>query len=671
VTAQTLDSTHTAIDAAPARSAALTMYVHIVIAVGGAAVIASLLALRDAPHPLQWVLFGLLAVVIGRFNITIDSIDASISVADTFFITTALLFGPAPAAVAMAADSLVLSWRKHHRWTQIAFNTVAPALSMWVASRAFFLMAGVGPLSESHAPTSPLIAPLLCMAVIYFALNSGLMATAVALEARQSPVQIWRRHFLWLGVGYCASASVAFCLLLLIQQVSLGAVALILPVLAVFYLTLQASFGRLEDARRHLAKVDRLYLSTVETLAMAIDAKDDVTHSHVRRVQAYAMGLARALGIDDEATLKAIEAAALLHDTGKLAVPEHILNKPGGLTAPEFDQMKLHVDVGADILSLVEFPYPVVPIVRCHHESWDGSGYPRGVKGEAIPIGARILSVADCFDALTSDRPYRRRMTDEAALDILRERSGRMYDPRVVARFIEIYRDVVVVGDAPEQRDVLAQIRRSTKSEPAAALLPAPASVLAASVAASDDVLAFVSVARLAAGDVSLRDVLALSANLIRNIVPAASGAWYVPDAARGELVAVEAFGPAAPVLRGAGVKTGDRLTGWVAANRQVILNSDAALDLGDRASQLAPALDSCMSVPLMAGESMVAVLSLYAAGRDVFTEDLSRLVQMIAPHAARAIAAANESESAARDAAAGAEKARTTARELRLVAAR
>jgi len=152
--------------------------------------------------------------------------------------------------------------------------------------------------------------------------------------------------------------------------------------LAVFYLTFQSSFGRVEDAKRHLGDLDRLYLSTVETLAMAIDAKDDVTHNHVRRVQAYAIGLARALGVTDDLTIKAIEAAALLHDTGKLAVPEHILNKPGKLTESEFEQMKLHVDVGADILSLVEFPYPVVPIVRCHHENWDGSGYPRGLSGQ-------------------------------------------------------------------------------------------------------------------------------------------------------------------------------------------------------------------------------------------------------------------------------------------------
>ena len=221
-------------------------------------------------------------------------------------------------------------------------------------------------------------------------------------------------NFRWLWVGYLGAASVAFCLILLLQQQSLAAAAMVLPLLAVFHLTLRASFGRLDDARRHLGDLDRLYLSTVETLAMAIDAKDDVTHSHVRRVQAYAVGLARALNVDDELTLKAIEAAALLHDTGKLAVPERILNKPGKLTESEFEKMKQHVDIGADILSLVEFPYPVVPIVRAHHESWDGSGYPRGLKGarhsdrRADPVGGRLLRRADLGSAVPPQDDRRR-----------------------------------------------------------------------------------------------------------------------------------------------------------------------------------------------------------------------------------------------------------------------
>ena len=152
---------------------------------------------------------------------------------------------------------------------------------------------------------------------------------------------------------------------------------------------------------------------------MAIDAKDQITHGHIRRVQQYAVGLAKHLGITDHAQISAIEAASLLHDMGKLAVPEYILNKPGKLTPAEFERMKLHASIGADILSAIDFPYPVVPIVRHHHENWDGTGYPDGLRSTAIPIGARILSVVDCFDALTSDRPYRPRMADTEAIRIL------------------------------------------------------------------------------------------------------------------------------------------------------------------------------------------------------------------------------------------------------------
>src|SRR6184192_4978390 len=187
-----------------------------------------------------------------------------------------------------------------------------------------------------------------------------------------------------------------------------------------------------------VSMLNKLYMSTIETLAMAIDAKDQITHGHIRRVQTYAVGLARALGVTDAAQINAIEAASLLHDMGKLAVPEYILNKPGPLTTAEFEKMKLHAAVGADILSAIDFPYPVVPIVRHHHENWDGTGYPDKLRTTDIPIGARILSVVDCFDALTSDRPYRPRLSDEEALNILLERRGSMYDPLVVDTFIRV-----------------------------------------------------------------------------------------------------------------------------------------------------------------------------------------------------------------------------------------
>src|SRR5205085_10096429 len=226
---------------------------------------------------------------------------------------------------------------------------------------------------------------------------------AVAIEQRSSAFRVWRRNFLWLSLNYFSGASIAASMLPYLQgpgYAFIRVIGVLLPLLIVLYLTLKTALGRVEDANNHLAELNRLYLSTIETLAMAIDAKDQTTHGHIRRVQTFAVGLAKAMGGTDTALIRAVEAAALLNDMGKLAVPEYILNKPGPLTPAEFEKMKLHASVGADILSAIDFPYPVVPIVRHHHESWDGSGYPDGLRGGDIPLGARIVSVVDAVEAL-------------------------------------------------------------------------------------------------------------------------------------------------------------------------------------------------------------------------------------------------------------------------------
>jgi len=612
----------------------LRAYLTTVVAAGAVVLVYSLVETVRTPLPLAWLALGGLSLLLGCFRLRFSSVSANISIDDTLIISTALLFGRAPATLSIGVGACLLCWRRRRPLRELMFNTASLALSMFAGASAFYGLSGVGPLAFSNASITSVVAPLVALAVVYFVMNSGLTALAIALDSRQSPLGVWKQHFRWLWLGYLGAASVAFCLILLVQQRSVAAAAMVLPLLAVFHLTLRATFGRLEDAKRHLGDMDRLYLSTVETLAMAIDAKDDCTHSHVRRVQAYAVGLARALGVADEASLKAVEAAALLHDTGKLAVPEHILNKPGKLTEAEFEKMKQHVDVGADILSLVEFPYPVVPIVRAHHENWDGTGYPRGIRGSDIPLGARILSVVDCFDALTSDRPYRRKMTDEAAIEILLERRGRMYDPQVVDMFIRVYRDINVAGsETTEHREVLQKITQSRQPD-----LP-PVAEAARETAASAGVLAFVSLARVASGDARIADVLALCSQLVVDMTPGITGAWYIPSAARDVLVAVDAFGPAAGALRGGAIAMGERLTGWVAAQRQPIVNSDAALDLGARAEGPLAAAQYCVSVPLVCGDALVAVLTLY--GAEAFRDDTGRLLQMIAPHVATCIAAA------------------------------
>src|SRR5215204_3110461 len=425
------------------------LYLASVIVTGFAVVLHSLYALHSQPVGYEWFVLAGLTLLSGSFTVRVPTIPARLSVSETFVFAAVLLFGPAAATMVVALDSLVISlwiFRTSRRGERVLFNFAAPAVAIWIASNAFYVLAGIEPLAGAPQPILGLVFPLLILAVIYFLLNSWLIAFAVALEQHGSAFSVWRKNFLWLSLNYLSGASVAALLLPYFQGPDYGfikVIGVLLPLLLISYLTLKTALGRVDDATRHLAELNRLHLSTIETLAMAIDAKDQITHGHIRRVQRFAVGLARAMGVTEIAQIRAVEAAALLHDMGKLAVPEYILNKPGPLTPAEFEKMKLHASVGADILSAIEFPYPVVPIVRHHHESWDGSGYPDGLRGSDIPIGARILSVVDCFDALTSDRPYRPRLSDIEALKILADRRGTMYDPLVVDTFLRVHKEIV------------------------------------------------------------------------------------------------------------------------------------------------------------------------------------------------------------------------------------
>src|SRR5262249_44680071 len=339
---------------------------------------------------------------------------------------------------------------------------------------------------------------------------------------------------------------------------------------------------------------------------------------------------ANEMGVRDDALLTAIEAAALLHDMGKLAVPEYILNKPGPLTPAEFEKMKLHASVGADILSAIQFPYPVVPIVRHHHENWDGSGYPDGVSGSDIPIGARILSVVDCFDALTSDRPYRPRLADSDALKVLADRRGTMYDPLVVDTFVRVYKDIAPPEDAsPGETFGLSAIARS--SAPAGDGATFAASRFDDISASTEEMLLLYEMAQALSGKLDIADVADLISKHLRRLVPATTCVFYLYDRDKDDLGAAYASGENASHFADIRIAMGQRLSGWVAANRQTILNSDPMLDLGEVARALRPALRSCLSTPLTVGTELVGVLTVYSTHRDAFTEDHQRIVEVVA----------------------------------------
>jgi diguanylate cyclase (GGDEF)-like protein/putative nucleotidyltransferase with HDIG domain len=591
----------------------------------------------------NWFVLALLTLISGSATVKLPSVPATISISETFVFTSVLLFGAAAGTLTVALDALVISlWlaRKGHPFYRLAFNVSALPASLWVAAHIFYRIWNHDPLS---LPTSDvlqikeLLRPLIVFTVTYYLLNSWLIAFAISFEKKLSPGRVWRENFAWLSLNYFGGASIAALIVTFTRNIDFAYLAFVLPFLVILYFTFSMSMGRVEDANRHLTELNSLYMSTIETLAMAIDAKDQITHGHIRRVQHYAIGLATALGIKDSAQLKAIEAASLLHDMGKLAVPEYILNKPGSLTAAEFEKMKLHATVGADILSAIDFPYPVVPIVRHHHESWNGTGYPQGLRGTDIPLGARILSVVDCFDALTSDRPYRPRLSDADALKILLDRRGNMYDPLVVDKFLEVHAEI-----APPEPDELPTHPGGVLNAIARRLSTTDSGNSDARLeditASTEEMLVLYDLARGLTGHLDLADAADVISKHIRRIVPASTCVFYIYDPESDELYAAHASGDNATQFSGVRIVRGQRLTGWVAANKQTILNSDPMLDLGEVARVIRPRLRSCLSTPLVSEGNLVGVLTLYSPNKDAFNEDHRRVIEVVSRQVSQTI---------------------------------
>jgi putative nucleotidyltransferase with HDIG domain len=591
-------------------------FVSIVIVVGFSVIAESLLQLYRAPIGAQWLLLALLTLISGSACVELPHSNVTISISEAFVFAAVLLYGPSAGTLTVALDGLVISFwiaKRRPELERALFNVAAPSLSAWFSAQLFFAVSGIAPLSESAASLNQILPSLVLFALVYFALNSWLIAFRIALDRRTNPFEVWRSNFMWLSLNYFCGASVAILLVGNNRTIDLRFVGVVVPLLLVLYFTFKTSMERVEDAYKHVEQINTLYLSTVETLAMAIDAKDQITHGHIRRVQTYAVGLAKRIGVNDEQLIKAIEAAALLHDTGKLAIPEYILNKPGKLSPVEFEKMKQHSSIGADILSAIDFPYPVVPIVRHHHENWDGTGYPHGLKGTDIPIGARILSVVDCFDALTSDRPYRPRLSDDKALQILQERRGSMYDPLVVDTFTRVHLEIApaALTDGPP-RHVLNEITTGTQ-------------VAANQRGSAGDVPSTSDEAdrwRLRNGvfeqTIGMHEREIVTG--IREVIRFSLGVLFLNDVATNELQAAYAFGDGSEFVRELRIPLGQRLSGWVAVNRQTIMNSEAVLDLGDVAR--AAGLRVCLSTPLISKDHILGVLTLYSTAADGFTDN-------------------------------------------------
>src|SRR5271170_167198 len=373
----------------------------------------------------QFICYLGIAVLGSRMKVNLPGITGTMSVNFLFVLLGVLELSFSETLILGCVSILVQSlYPDRLNAIQVTFNVCAGALS---TALAYFVYHH--PFFNLMVDSRPLL--LGVAACTYFVANTGSIATVISLTEGKRLSKIIVDCYFWSFPYYLVGAGIAGVIGWFNQTFYWETSLLLVPAIYVIYRSYRLYLGKLEDEKRHVEEMASLHLRTIEALALAIEAKDQTTHDHLQRVRVYAVEVAKELNVDHEG-MEALQAAALLHDIGKLAIPEHIISKPGRLTPEEFEKMKIHPLVGAEILERVRFPYPVVPIVRAHHEKFDGTGYPAGLKGTEIPIGARILSAVDFLDAMASDRQYRRALPLNEAVALVVKESGKAFDPDVV-----------------------------------------------------------------------------------------------------------------------------------------------------------------------------------------------------------------------------------------------
>jgi diguanylate cyclase (GGDEF)-like protein/putative nucleotidyltransferase with HDIG domain len=592
----------------------------------------------SSPDVLKYLTFLTVAISLSAARATSPSgavtLPASLlvvlfGVAELSFSETVLL--------ASLAALLPALWKHFREEPQpyLLFNLALAATGTGFASRVFasatLIDLGVTPLLRIGLATLALFCVEITPRVALFALDQS-----------RPLARTWMQESRWVLPYYLGGAVVAFLMSTLSNWAGWPTVIATGPAIYLIYRSYRIYVQRLQDQRVHSEEMASLHLRTIEALALAIEAKDQTTHDHLKRVQVYARELAKELGLTDSEQ-EALQAAALLHDIGKLAVPEHIISKPGRLTPDEFEKMKIHPTVGAEILERVRFPYPVAPIVRTHHEKWDGTGYPAGLKGEEIPIGARILSAVDCLDALASDRQYRRALPLDEAMKIVQSESGKAYDPRVVEllgrRYVELER-MANITPAGKQAKLSTDVKVELGLAPAVGFETAtaasvttetkrPVDFLNSIASARQEVQTLFEIAQDLGNSLSLDETLSVLSVRLRRIIPHSSLAIWLRNG--DTLIPAYVHGEDYRLLSSLSIPVGQGLSGWVAENGKPIVNGNPTVESGYLNDHtITSTLRSAVAVPLEGHGRNVGVLALYHLERDAFSRDHLRILSAI-----------------------------------------
>jgi diguanylate cyclase (GGDEF)-like protein/putative nucleotidyltransferase with HDIG domain len=578
-----------------------------------------------------------------KVNLPLARRSSTMSVSYAVDFLSLLLLGPNETMVVAAASAFsqcTFRIKERNPIHRTLFSMACLVVTVQAAGLVYHALGG----SHGVITSVETMKPLLGAASAYFALNTFTVATAIALSVRQPLLKVWHENFLWSAPSYyvgAAAAALVAWLMSLQNQWFLPLLPFAMFMIYSTYKSYKVYLGRVEDERRHTQEMADLHLATIEALALAIDAKDQTSQLHIRRVQLYAAALARGLGMNEN-EIQGVKTAALLHDIGKLAVPEHILSKPGPLTPEEFQKIRAHPKVGADIVSSVPFPYPVAPLILSHHERWDGKGYPAGLKGEEIPLGARILSVVDYFDALMAERPYHKAMTADAAIGLLQQEAGKGLDPQVVALFTELLPQLQAEAlqlDQNVRRE--APQEQSAQGQPATGLAPelSKKNVFEDIALAHREIYALYEIAQAMGTSLGVSDTMALISAKLTNLVPFACAALFLFDEETETLRCRFATGTDADLIQQVAVHSGEGLTGWVARNRRPLVNARPSADLEAAGlSHMTTTLQSALVCPLMFNERFIGTLSVYHTDAAFYRDDHRRLLDRVSEQAAAVI---------------------------------
>src|SRR6266542_4456955 len=615
---------------------------------------------------LSWLMLLVLTLVASRFTVSITTTvgvnQSRKSVADALVFLAVILYTvppsetAGPATLLAAIVGLVSTYGLSSRKESISTTAIA-VISTFISASCYGYLATI--FADDPAlnagqglPLNVLLVPLCVLAILQYFLST--LATVHFLNIVDGKPRVLpsQESIVWTLTTQVAGAASAVLFYSAWHGAGLPFILLGLLITGLVHLLYRFNEKRLKEVRRaeaeqrrHVEEMATIHMNTIESLAIAIDAKDQTTHGHVRRTQIYASEMGRLFKVS-ESEMNALFAGALLHDIGKLAVPEYILNKPGKLTEAEFAKMKIHPTVGGDILRRVNFPYPVEDIVRYHHEKWDGSGYPKGLRGEAIPLVARIISVVDFYDATRCDRPYRKGMAREESLALLRKMAGSDFDPLIIEKFeahvLEF--DALIAAE-----DIQGQIRSatddySTNTKPGAGLAsdvlgtPSGNAGFRTISEAQREVFALHEIAQTIGSSLNVNDTVTLVANKLRAIVPFDTSIMFVVDEKSSKAVSVHATGDNAEFFSRRRLDIGDGVTGWVIANGRPMCDVSPGLDLAGVPEDMSKEYNEILSAPLLRQDGAFGAITLLSKSHTSYTTEHVRLLESVCQHASSAL---------------------------------